>query len=58
MRPPLSWMSTPGGGWFRIAGFGLAWKDTRKHRPLFSERNGFRRSLMIGHWSITALVPK
>lgn len=46
----------PGLGFFRLFGVGLSWKDTRVHRLLFSERNGYTRHVMVGHWSI-AWVP-
>lgn len=41
--------------WFRIFGIGLTIKDTKLHKPLFSERNGFTRTLMVGDLSITYL---
>lgn len=44
-------------GWFRIFGYGLHWKNTRRHPLLFSERNGYRKHRMIGPWSISALSP-
>jgi hypothetical protein len=45
----------PGLGWFRIFGFGVSWKDTRRHELLFSERTGHTRPLRIGAWRIGAL---
>lgn len=39
-----------GGGWFRVFGCGLAWKDTKIHTLLFSERNGYGRGFYIGKW--------
>lgn len=54
----LSAYSVPGYGWFRLFGAGIVWKDTRRHRSLFSERNGYTKRLMIGAWSIAALWPK
>jgi len=41
--------------WFRIFGYGLHIKDMTKHPPLFSERNGNRKHLRIGKWSIGIL---
>lgn len=37
--------------WFRIFGYGLHWKDMRTHKPLFSERHGYRKHLHIGPYS-------
>lgn len=41
-------------GFFRIFGYGLAWKDTRRVSLLFSERNGYRTGFWLGpiliHW--------
>lgn len=54
-RKHLFLPAEPGIGWFRLFGRGLAWKDTRRHRLLFSERNGYVRHLMVGPWSITWL---
>ncbi len=42
-------------GWVRIFGFGLKWKDTRRHPLLFSERDGSQRCITIGHWRISLL---
>lgn len=44
-----------GGGWFRMFGKGLAWKDTTQHRPLFSERNGYAKCATVGRWMLTWL---
>jgi len=41
-----------GTGWFRIFGKGLKWKDTTKHKLLFSERNGYSKALNIRKWRI------
>lgn len=41
--------------WFRFFGYGLAFKDLRNHRLLFSERNGYKKSLKIYNWHISAL---
>lgn len=40
--------------WFRVLGRGLAWKDTRRHPLLFSQRMGLDgwKSLHVGHWFV------
>lgn len=48
--------SEPGFGWIRVLGRGIAWKDTRRHRMLFSERMG--HCLRIGSWLIRWLPAK
>lgn len=45
----------PGLGYFRLFGFGLGWKDTRRHPLLFSERNGHTPHAMVGAWSIAPI---
>ena len=47
----LQVMAQPGIGWIRILGRGFAWKATRRHALLFSERKGLARRLRIGPWS-------
>lgn len=44
----------PGFGWFRVFGCGLAWKDSRRHPLLFSERHGFS-AWRIGRWVVRRL---
>ena len=44
-----------GFGWIRIFGIGITWKDITKYRLLFCERNGFRKRLQIGKWTISWL---
>jgi len=39
------------GGWFRILGKGITWTN----RPLFSTRNGYKKSLKIKGYYITIL---
>lgn len=51
-------MRQSGQGWFRVLGFGLAWKDTRLHPLLFSERNGYRKGLRLGAWMFHLLTPR
>jgi hypothetical protein len=43
--------------WFRVFGYGLHFKNIKKRFLLFSERNGYRKRLQIGNWSIRTLVP-
>lgn len=43
-------------GWFRLFGVGIGWKDTRRFRLSFSERNGYKRHLMVGYWSLAILT--
>lgn len=47
-----------GGGWFRLFGAGIGWKDTRLFPLTFSERNGYKRHLMLGAWSFAVLGPR
>lgn len=42
--------------WFRIYGYGLCFKDIRKHPLLFSERNGYTKTININNWSIKFLT--
>lgn len=53
-RPPLRPHGFRGNRlyWFRVAGVGLHVKDTRRHRLLFSERNGSVRRVQLGPWSV------
>lgn len=45
-------------GFARIAGYGLHWKHTGRHRLYYSERTGSRRpTWSIGPWWITVLHP-
>lgn len=43
--------------WFRIFGYGIAGKDTRVWRLLFSERLGYTKTLRISNWSFKILKP-
>jgi len=43
------------GGWFRLFGRGIAWKNTRYHPLLFSQRNGYEKYFMIFGWCFTWL---
>lgn len=42
-------------GFFRIFGYGLHWKDSRRHRLLWSERQGVYVHWHFGPWVITPL---
>ena len=44
-----------GAGWFRLFGRGIGWKDTRRFRLTFSERNGYKKHMMLGPWSFAML---
>lgn len=46
----------PGWRWLRLFGHGLAWKDSRRHRLLFSERHGIN-CFWVGPWVIRWLWP-
>lgn len=46
-----------GSGWFRIFGYGIGYKDLRKHNLLFSERNGITKILRLGNYSFKLLKP-
>lgn len=37
-------------GWFRLFGRGISWKNIKKHDLLFSEKHGYVRRIVIGHW--------
>lgn len=47
----FSLYTMPGGGWFRLFGRGIGWKDLRKIPLSFSERNGYKRQVTILWWS-------
>lgn len=53
----FSWHKGEGVIWFRVFGYGLHVKDTRKRFLLFSERNGYKKRLQIGNYSIRILKP-
>jgi hypothetical protein len=50
--------SMPGCGWFRLFGVGLGWKDTRRIPLSFSERNGYKRHMLLGAWSFAVMWPQ
>lgn len=54
-RLGFQFVTVPGSGYVRLAGRGIAWKDTRYWPLLFSERQGHRKHWRLGHWSIATL---
>ena len=44
-------------GFFRLFGYGLGWRDTKKYPLLFSERNGYAKGFMLGNWRINIFTP-
>ena len=54
-KMPLTYHFYKGGGWFRIFGRGLAWKNTKIHPKLFSERYGYSKHIMIGNYLIKVI---
>ena len=46
-----------GGGWLRLFGFWIKWKDTSRHPLLFSERMKLTKFFRIGNW-IFGYLPK
>jgi hypothetical protein len=46
------WLSLDG-GFIRVFGYGVSWRDLRKIPPLFSERNGYKKHINIGNWSFS-----
>ena len=42
--------------WFRIFGYGIVFKDTKRHKLLFSERYGYS-GFKIGKWFFKILTP-
>lgn len=45
-------------GWFRIFGYGIAWKNLSKHSYLFSERYGYKKTYRLFNWSFKFLIAK
>ena len=43
--------------WFRILGYGLVIANRVKNPPLFSERMGLTKRVIIGNYSIKTLTP-
>jgi hypothetical protein len=53
----MRWHLHHRGGWLRIAGYGVRWKDTTTHPLLWSERNGRHYQIKIGRW-LVRLLPR
>lgn len=51
----LDYYYSDGFGWLRVFGIGLLWKNTKKHDLIFSEREGYRKYIMIGKYLIRFL---
>jgi hypothetical protein len=51
----LTYYKYDGGFWFRIFGFGVSIQNRVKHPALFSERNGFKKTMRFGNWAIKYL---
>lgn len=45
------------GMWFRVFGYGLLIRKRAGHKPLFSERYGHRKPLIIGPVKVYGLAP-
>lgn len=53
--PLLSYYLRHDAGWLRLFGVGIGWKDLRRHRLTFGERNGHKRHVRIGYYSFAWL---
>ncbi len=51
----VTWHSYPGGFWVRVMGRGISIENKQKCRPLFSERNGYRRIVRFGRWGAESI---
>lgn len=45
----------PGIGYVRVFGYGIGWRDGRRWRPLWSDRQRIYRQVHIGPWTLTPL---
>jgi hypothetical protein len=43
--------------WFKVFGYGLHFKPSRGHVPLFSERYGYRKAFYFGPLRVMVLTP-
>lgn len=43
--------------WFRVFGYGLHFKPSKGHEPLFSERYGYRKCFYLGPLRVMVLTP-
>lgn len=53
----LSWYKHEHGFWFRVYGYGLCVQSRKDYRPLFSERNGYRKALYVFGLRFEVLKP-
>lgn len=44
--------------WIKVNGYGISIRDHRIDKPLFSERNGYRKTYHIGPWCFESLRPE
>ena len=51
----IEYHKSTGRFWFRIFGRGLSIVDRVINPPLFSLRNGYRKALWLGNWTIQGL---
>ncbi len=42
-------------GFIRISKWGISWKNLNKHRLMFSDRYGHKKSIIIGHYCFSFL---
>lgn len=47
-----------GVAWLRVCGFGVVVKDRTVCPELYSERNGLRRLVRLGRYTMTLLTPR
>ena len=48
----LAGMAEPGIGWLRVLGYGICWADSRRHPPLYSDRQPWAPLVNIGRWRL------
>lgn len=54
---PISAMWSNRSAWLTLWGHGVHWLDHRRHRPLFSERNGHERAAHVRHHHLALIKP-
>jgi len=45
----------PRGMWMRLFGYGISVEDNEMYPPLYSVRNGYKKSWLVGGWRILLL---
>ena len=50
-------LHVPGNGLVAVRGYGIGWKDTKRHRLYYSERGGAVPTVRIGAWSLSLIRP-